>query len=67
MAGEYALYNFSPLKFVENCFMAQKIVSFSECSMCVEKSVYSPVLLIMSLKHIFLLEKKEGGKRKGFC
>lgn len=49
-AGDYALCDFSPLKSVETCFMAQKTDSFSECSTCIEKNVYSPVLLIMLLK-----------------
>lgn len=63
IAEEYALYDFSHLKFVETCFMPQKIVSSSDYVMWIEKNVYSPVLLIMLLKHIFLLKKNRFKKR----
>lgn len=63
IAEEYGLYDFSHLKFVETCFMLQKIVSSSDYVLRIEKSVYSPVLLIMLLKHIFLLKKNRFKKR----
>lgn len=48
--------------------MAHKIHSFREGSMCVKNNGYSPVLLIILLKHIFLLKKyiEKWGKGKEY-
>lgn len=40
IAEEYALYDFSHLKFVETCFMPQKIVSSNDYVMWIEKNVF---------------------------